>query len=74
MFVCVCVALFSECLARMGSDPLLVSAVGDDSNGRMITNHLGNLGMVHVCLRAREAEINRETEIEPRRGRVNEYR
>ena len=63
--MCVCVALFSECLARMGSDPLLVSAVGDDSNGRMITSHLGDLGMVHVCLREgeRRRKVQRETEI-----------
>ena len=41
--------LIPECMARLGTSPLLISAVGSDVNGRNIISHLKDLHMVRVC-------------------------
>ena len=39
-------ACFSECLSRLEHDPLLISAVGVDSQGEMVMDRLRELEMV----------------------------
>ena len=36
----------AECMTRLGTPPFFISAVGNDQNGRLITGHLEESGMV----------------------------
>ena len=36
----------AECMARLGTPPFFITAVGDDENGQLITRHLEESGMV----------------------------
>ena len=42
----------AECMTRLGTPPFFISAVGNDQNGKLITQYLNELGMV----RERERE------------------
>ena len=36
----------AECMKRLGTPPFFISAVGNDQNGKLITQYLEELGLV----------------------------